>query len=345
MGVRPVTAPTVPVDHCGCCGARHDEPVGEVGGFPIVRCKRCRTRRFTAVVDPGHVYADGYHSGEHDFGWDYELVNKHGYDASMAADRLAVIERHHARGSLVDVGGGLGGFVAEARARGWDGELLEPVGAAVDHAVAAGVPATKGGVEDLAAMGRTFDVVTFLHALEHFPEAAAALTATRGAIAPGGILFVEVPNFSSLARRWQGDTWLGYQPGEHVYLFERETLTALLERTGYEVVEVRTYVPGWVGMLPDGYAHMLGLQPALWRAIAARGKAGALARRAFASRSRGDASGRELDRANAPAPPVPITQERGLNRFVFEHGFAVLSRVEEAAGVGTNLQAVARPRR
>lgn len=341
----------VAVERCGCCGAAGAEPAGRAQGVEVVRCLRCRTLRFDRVAAPDAIYADDYHTGAHEFGWDYGDVLRSGYDAAQANDRLDLIERHHReKGTLVDVGGGLGGFVKVARDRGWDGELLEPVPAAVEQARNdLGVPGIVGGADDLPGLGRTWDVVTFLHSLEHLLDAAAALERTREVVAPDGLVFVEVPNYTSMARRMQGDEWLGWQAGQHVHLFQPATLRGLLERCGYEVVHLGTYVPGWHGMLSDGYAHMLGLQPALYASVRLAQRARQLLRPERSTPLAIDAT----DRSDAPsgtnvataAGRVPISEEPRLRRWAFTTGFDALATLEEKIGVGTNLQAVARPRR
>lgn len=328
------------LDHCGCCGGRGTARAGHAQGLDVLRCRRCGTLRFEAIADPAEIYGDSYHTAEGDFGFDYD-ANTRGYDDAQAADRLAVIGRHVRPGTLLDVGGGLGGFSEAARRRGWDAELLEPVEAACERARSVGVPAYVGGAEALPSLGKQWDVLTFLHSIEHVPEACATLASARGAVADGGVLFVEVPNHASMSRYLQGDGWLGWQAGEHVYLFTEDTIVGLVERAGYEVVEVRSYVPGWHGMLSEGYAHMLGVQVAMSKAVAALKKV----KRAV----KGSGEGIDFD-PNAPSvdglPPgrVPISQEGAPVRWVFTYGFDALTRVEEAFGWGTNLQVVARPR-
>lgn len=318
---------------CGCCGDGNAAPAGRAQGVPMLRCIRCATLRFSAIASPDSIYCDGYHSGESEFGWDYAAT--HGYEEVMAGDRLAWIERFHAPGRLVDVGGGLGFLAAAAAGRGWEAELLEPVAQACDYAREhLGVNAIQGGADLLADREGAYDAVCFVHCIEHIPPARDTLCIAARALAPSGLLFVEVPNHGSMARRLQGERWLGWQAGEHVYVFTRRTLLALLDAAGLEPVAVRTYVPGWTGLLPDGYAHMLGVAPLLQASVRFKRSLAALGRR------NGHAPGSFLDDVD----PLTIREYRGVRRAVYADGFRLLAGVEERLGVGTNLQVLARPR-
>src|SRR5207247_10850122 len=111
------------------------------------------------------------------------------------------------------------------------------------------------------------DVVRLLHCLEHIPNAVEVLERTRSLLEPNGHLYVEVPNFGSLPRLTLGEGWQGWQPGEHVYLFDKASLTAALRSAGYEPAHVGTLAPVYDGLAPSSYAYFLGLSPALRRAV------------------------------------------------------------------------------
>jgi 2-polyprenyl-6-hydroxyphenyl methylase / 3-demethylubiquinone-9 3-methyltransferase len=119
------------------------------------------------------------------------------------------IKRHFARTgtdrplsglSMIDVGCG-GGLVAEPLTRlgasvtGIDpGE--ETIAAARAHAASQNLSidyrATR--IEDIAATGQTFDVVTCLEVVEHVPDVAAFLTSAAKVVRPGGLLIVSTIN-------------------------------------------------------------------------------------------------------------------------------------------------------
>jgi SAM-dependent methyltransferase len=298
------------------------------------RCNVCRTVRFSATVAPEEIYQDGYHDGSIDFGWDY--AKDAAYERETARRKLEWLEERVAKGTLVDIGGGLGYFAAVAAERGWDATLVEPVAAAAEHArTTFGIRALQEGVEDLPGRGERFDVVTLNHAIEHFPDALGTLRQLRGILAEGGVLYVEVPNLGSLGRRLLGDRWMGWQAGEHVYVFSKRTLVGLVERAGYEIVTAGTFVPGWHGLLPDAYGHLLGVEGLMHLAVDARRNL--RRRRAVAAGDAGEGS-------FAASENVPIAQNEGVRKLVYTRGFDLLADVEAATGLGTNIRVLARPR-
>ena len=69
------------------------------------------------------------------------------------------------------------------------------------------------------------------------------LARVRELLRDGGGVAVKVPNFDCWLRRLRGRRWSGYRWPEHVQYFTPQTLTAVLERAGFEVQ--RLVAPPW----------------------------------------------------------------------------------------------------
>ena len=96
-------------------------------------------------------------------------------------------------------------------------------------------------LERPAAAADRADVCVLEHVLEHVADPERLLRSLPGALSPGGLLVITVPNdFSAtqmLAREVgaiEGEPWV--QPPEHLNYFNTDTLPRLLERAGYAVV-------------------------------------------------------------------------------------------------------------
>jgi len=96
--------------------------------------------------------------------------------------------------TLLDVGSGLAVFPAAMKDAGWQATALDPDPRSADHA------RDKAGVEGLVAdfmtdsLDRRFDLVTFNKVLEHVPDPLAMLVRAKAVLAPGGLVYVELPD-------------------------------------------------------------------------------------------------------------------------------------------------------
>jgi SAM-dependent methyltransferase len=150
---------------------------------------------------------------------------------------LALIERHAARGHLLEVGCGHGLLLDEARRRGWTVVGLEPSAASRAHARdALGLDVLDSTLDAYA--GGPFDAVVLADVLEHLADPVGTLRAAAARLRDGGVLLVVTPDPGSATARVAGARWWGFLPA-HTYLLPRRTLRAVLAGEGLEPVEDR----------------------------------------------------------------------------------------------------------
>lgn len=234
----PPAAPSVePVDRCPVCHGRERRPLlPEVHGIGVARCCSCNLVHAT-----GH-YAAAFLSEAY-----YE--QRAARRASPTEPSLRDIDRKRRSVELYDrlSGGALGRPRPGARAldigcdtgllldvlreRGYHTEGIErSLAGARAQAAGHGVHALDIEVTELG-LGR-FDLITITHVLEHLREPVRGLVWIRRHLAPGGIAVIEVPNWGDLLRPLWGRRFRPLELGDHISFFERETLTAALERAG-----------------------------------------------------------------------------------------------------------------
>jgi SAM-dependent methyltransferase len=158
---------------------------------------------------------------------------------ATAAAELARIERHARPGPLADLGCWVGFLAAEANRRGWRAVGVEPSVWAAQRARERGVEVVSAPLlaSDLAP--GAFAAVTMGDVIEHLPDPGAALDHAARLLAPDGVLWLATPDAGSRVARTMGRRWWSVIP-THVHLFTRASVVRLLERHGYEVVEVGT---------------------------------------------------------------------------------------------------------
>lgn len=147
--------------------------------------------------------------------------------------------------SLLDVGGGEGGFAAAFVERfGGQASVAELNPAAGERAMARGLTVHCGPFEQLQKI-TTFDCIAFLDVLEHLADPLAALRKAHSLLKPGGHVLLAVPNvghWSVVQDLLQGE--FDYQPVGilcvgHLRFFTRRGLEKLIEDAGFQVARWR----------------------------------------------------------------------------------------------------------
>jgi SAM-dependent methyltransferase len=159
---------------------------------------------------------------------------------ATARRALAQIERHVARGRLLDLGCWTGFLLDEARRRGWQVLGIEP------SAFASGFARERLGLDVrtshmfTAELDRhAFDAVVLGDVIEHLPDPGAALDRIASLASPGAVLYLTLPDAGSRVARSLGRRWWSVIP-THVQYFTRRSLATLLARHGWELLELTT---------------------------------------------------------------------------------------------------------
>ncbi len=157
------------------------------------------------------------------------------YDTLVAALEAAPGRR------VLDVGCGIGEFIAYAEQCGFSAQGVEPAKQAVELAQSQGLSVELGNLADFARnhSDARFDAVTFLNVVEHSPEPIALLEQARDLLNDGGLLICRLPNdFSPIqelarqkneVRRW----WVVVP--DHISYFNFDNFPPILERLGFSI--------------------------------------------------------------------------------------------------------------
>ncbi len=153
-------------------------------------------------------------------------------------------------GAWLDVGSGLGFFVAECRARGRRAFGAEH---AVSAALAAGQCARTALVvsdveRGLPFASGSFAAICLWDVIEHLRRPDQALAECRRALAPSGVLSVLTLNAHSVARPLLGRSWSYHLDPTHVRLYSARSLRRELSDAGFHDVRMAT----WMNFLSAG---------------------------------------------------------------------------------------------
>jgi 2-polyprenyl-3-methyl-5-hydroxy-6-metoxy-1,4-benzoquinol methylase len=170
--------------------------------------------------------------------------------------RRSMVERYsrRQRGRLLDVGCSTGLFMNEMVQSGWQAMGVEPIDHAAEHARRRfGLTVHCGTLDDVPCETEAFDVITFWDVLEHTFSPAETLAKASALLRPGGLVVISLPNWDSWGRQIFGRHWQGFDPPRHLYVFTRQTLTAMLTQAGFAVVD-------WVCFMPGYFSFVMSLE-------------------------------------------------------------------------------------
>ncbi len=154
---------------------------------------------------------------------------------------------------LLDFGSGKGLFLYFAKQSGFDVKGVETSTPRADYAKATFQLTihtdyyTEGKIFD-----ESFDVITCFHVLEHLSDPKNLLRNLVAAnLKEGGLLLIEVPNFSSWQSKWAGKYWLHLDAPRHLSHFTPLQLKSMIEHIGYTVIKEKyfSFHLGIIGMM------------------------------------------------------------------------------------------------
>ena len=165
---------------------------------------------------------------------------------------LRLIERHTAGRRMLDVGCADGFLLDEARRSGYSTMGIEPNASMAAFArQELKLDVRDGRLDQVDLDAQRFDVVTMTDSLEYLPDPVHDLKRLAEHLAPGGVLFVKVPNGEyfmlrhrlGAIRRAGAGMGGAFTPPLRVVHYTLATLRALLEAVGLSVLELSSFPP------------------------------------------------------------------------------------------------------
>jgi len=83
-----------------------------------------------------------------------------------------------------------------------------------------------------------FDTVFMWDVIEHLSDPMAVVEKISQEISKGGFIVIHTPDISSFLARIQGRKWRQISPPHHLHYFNKTSLTKLLEKNGFRLVDI-----------------------------------------------------------------------------------------------------------
>ncbi len=183
------------------------------------------------------------------------------------------VQKQVPSGKWLDVGCSYGWLLKYVAEQGYKGEGVEPSAPASLRAQQQQLQVRRGLFPESLARGEQFDVISFMDVLEHFEKPGEALEATREHLTAGGVAVIQVPDQACwlfrLAEgmyRLSGGTisfalrrlWLDGFDFPHQFYFTRQTLSLVLQRSGFEILDWQRTPIGHPAEALDRVAYAAG---------------------------------------------------------------------------------------
>jgi len=163
--------------------------------------------------------------------------------------RLNVLDQYFPnKGTLLDVGCGIGDFLAEAQKRGWQVKGLDiSRSAKIAAKETYGLDVEVGSLDNVPFAPASFDVITLWDVIEHIRKPVENLNYACRLLKKGGILVLKTPNERGLFKqsvltlyRIFGEQasfllkYVYYLP--HYFSYSEKSLNLLLRRSGFKMI-------------------------------------------------------------------------------------------------------------
>ena len=186
---------------CPNCSTAQSSLRYKLTNYNIVRCDRCGllyNDQFPPKESKENTFSDSYYCTVQSRAFQFH-GDEYAKDPSVPVFRewLSTIKKQ--KGSILDVGCGLGTFLEVAREAGWQvhGLDVSPFAAnAVKEKM--GIDVFNGSLVDAPWPEKSFNVITFWDSIEHADNPKQCLDKAHALLKPDGILLIATDNFDCL---------------------------------------------------------------------------------------------------------------------------------------------------
>jgi len=234
---------------CPLCGIDPVPFAIDYQGFTLCRCSRCSLEfvspRLSFDELAEKIYSANYFP-KLGVAPPISTETQHYFPCQMTAFERLLNDRR----KVLDIGCGNGAFLKYAHKRGWQIPVVE-FKLSTD-ARSLSCPLWEGRLENIDFGNACFDLIRINHVLEHMQYPVCDLKILRDLLAPGGILYISVPNIRGISPslkslqsrlKLKSRRWRHYAAMHHLFFFSPNTLTAIIERAGFKVLEWNTPIP------------------------------------------------------------------------------------------------------
>jgi len=228
--------------HCPICDAKNCNLFIEIDNFPILKCNSCNIVYLNKNISNdsiGELYTTEYFEGGPE-GRGYECYqNCEKFLTLNFRRRIKELSQYVNRGNVLDVGCGYGFFLKclDKRYKGFGIDISE-------HAIHIArenynLNVRLGSIDWNTFPPNTFSLITMWDVIEHLPDPKLSLEILHSMLREDGMIAITTGNVKSYFAKICGKRWHLYSVPEHLWYFSPQSLTMLLEKTGFRIFNMR----------------------------------------------------------------------------------------------------------
>lgn len=141
------------------------------------------------------------------------------------------------KGSILDIGSGMGHFLMHAKKAGWSVEGVEPKNSASEYCHRHFGISVYNGLFEEWSQKKLYDVITLWDVIEHVRNPFYILNKSINMLAPEGLLVMSLPNASGILARCLKANWR-YVMRTHINYFTMPFILKFLKQYHLEVVRM-----------------------------------------------------------------------------------------------------------
>ena len=240
---------------CPICTQQDWEHVRKIRGAWISKCVHCELLVTTNFLRKVHTPHSLYETSK-----EHHLIYRQQYmrrRRPMYERIMPHLEPFRNSGRLLEIGCSYGYFLEVARQAGWRAEGVEISGYASGVARSKGFRIHQAELRNLELDRGSYDVIAMWDVIEHLVNPADVVERCAELLLPGGAFVARTPNAHALetagslfALAYRQLVYPANTP-EHVFHFTPETLSTLLQKSGFGRVRTDNY-GGWEERIISG---------------------------------------------------------------------------------------------
>lgn len=239
--------------YCPVCGSADIDPLLTVKDFSVSKedfviwqCRNCSLRFTQDVPDQNSIgpyyqspdYISHTNTSEGLINKIYQKVRNH----TLEQKAKLIIGETKTKGSILDIGAGIGAFLHVMQGKEWQVTGIEPDLGAREQAEKL-FKLELNNTETLEKLPKgSFDAITLWHVMEHVHDLHSYVKRLKELLKPDGKIFIAVPNYDSKDAGIYKLYWAAYDVPRHLYHFTPKAMQVLMENHGLKMLDKK---PMW----------------------------------------------------------------------------------------------------